>query len=270
MSTEAHLKDSVMRTGVYKIENQENGKAYIGSSAQIEKRWWRHRQMLRDRCHPNAHLQAAWNLYGKDAFVFSVAEEVESDALVSTEQKYLDEYLATGNCYNMATIAGPGSRGRPVSQETRRKLSEASKGERSPMWGKKHTEETRQKMRGRLVSEENRRKISRRMMGNKHALGHKVSEEARRKMGEPNTGNQNALGYKHSAETRRKMSEDRKGRKPSEETRGKLSRALTGNKNAVGSKGWLGRKHTEETKRKISIAQKQRLARKKRELGNPS
>lgn len=109
-----------------------------------------------------------------------------------------------------------------VSEETRRKISEAGQ--------------------GRKFSEETRRKIRE---GN---IGKKVSEDTRRKSSESHKGN------KHSAETRRKISiamkgrtSPMKGRKLSEETKRKHSESMKG-KNT-----WMkGRKRLEETKVKLS------------------
>jgi len=291
---EVNLNDAVIRderstmtTGVYEIKNKLNGKAYLGSSGNIERRWRAHRQMLCDGCHPNAHLQAAWKLYGEHAFAFTVLQEVESDALVSTEQAHLDTYLAQDSCYNMATIAGPGGRGRPVSEETRRKLSAAKMGELHPMWGKQHTEESKRKIRAAMMgnqyalgykhTEESKRKLSAAMMGNQHSLGHKHTEESKRKMGAAKMGNQNHLGHKHAEETKRKISLAKMGKKPppfTEEHKRKLGAAMMGNQNALGHKhteetrrkiglARMGKKHTDATRRKMREAQKRRRAREK-------
>ena len=67
-------------------------------------------------------------------------------------------------------------RGRPLSEEHKRKISEARKGERHHMWGKHHSEDTRKKN-----SESNKGKQA----GKLHPLwGKHHSEEARRKISE--------------------------------------------------------------------------------------
>ena len=94
-----------------------------------------------------------------------------------------------------------------MSEESRRKFSEARKGENNPNFGKRH-------------SEESRRKRSEAQKGKRH------SEESRRKMSEAKKGTTTHLGCHHSEETRRKISEARKGKRHSEETRQKISDTL--------------------------------------------
>lgn len=93
-------------------------------------------------------------------------------------------------------------KGKHHSEESRRKLSEAHKGNKSCLGKHKHH------------SEETRRKISEAKKGRHH------SEESRRKMSEAKKGKH------HSEETRRKQSEALKGIKRSEETRRKISEAM--------------------------------------------
>lgn len=76
--------------GVYKITNTSNGKFYVGSSNNVEKRWQQHISELTDGVHKNQHLQNAWNLYGKDSFIFETVEECLPDVQFEREQYYLD------------------------------------------------------------------------------------------------------------------------------------------------------------------------------------
>ena len=227
-----------MTQGIYEIVNLQDGKAstYIGSSCDIAKRWVQHCSRLRRGCHPNTHLQAAWDKYGEGAFVFSVLEEVNEDMLLAMEQEYLDDYFDRGHCYNIAPMAGPGGL---ASEETKRKLSEALRGTQRAL-GHKHTEETRRRMsearKDRECTEETKRKLS--VAG----MGHEVSEETRRRISEAKKG------HKHTEETKRKLSVAGTGHKHTEETRHRISEALKGNQHT------LGYKHTEETRRRISEA----------------
>jgi len=150
------------------------------------------------------------------------------------------------------TDGGEGTNGYIVSEETKRKLSEAAK-------RRTHTEETRRKIgeanKRRTVTEETRRKMSETRKGKKHYLfGKSIPEEIRRKMSEANKGRT------HTEESKRKIGEANKGeknpnfgKKASEETRRKMSEARKGEKNPN-----FGKKASEETRRKLSEANKKR------------
>lgn len=60
--------------------------------------------------------------------------------------------------------AKKGKKRKPFTEDTRRKMSDAKKGDNNPFYGKFHSEETKQKMseshKGRTFSEESRRKMS--------------------------------------------------------------------------------------------------------------
>ena len=117
------------------------------------------------------------------------------------------------------------NKGKRMSEESRRKMSEARKGKLSPNKGKKLSDETKRRIseacKGHKHSEEARRKISEVMKG------HKTSEETRRKIGTANKGRKTWItGKQHSEETRRKISKALKGKKPSEDTKRKLSEAV--------------------------------------------
>ena len=97
------------------------------------------------------------------------------------------------------------SSGKQLTEETKHKMSEAHKGkytgEKNPMYGKKHSDETIRKMSEakKNMSEETRRKISEARKG-KH-----LSEEHKNKIGEGNRGK------KRSEEHKRKIGEAKKG-----------------------------------------------------------
>lgn len=59
-------------SGVYVIENGVNGHYYIGSSANLEKRFQIHLKELRQGSHHNHHLLNAFKKYGEVQFLFRV------------------------------------------------------------------------------------------------------------------------------------------------------------------------------------------------------
>lgn len=84
--------------GVYKITNNETGNFYIGSSYEFKRRASQHRNSLKKNRHSNKHLQASWNKWGEDAFLFEVIEVVHGDKgeRFRVEQKYIDNLIKKG------------------------------------------------------------------------------------------------------------------------------------------------------------------------------
>ena len=142
--------------------------------------------------------------------------------------------LGTGILQNL-TNGGEGMSGCIPSEETKRKLSEESKGEKNNFYGKTHSEETKRKISDAHKGENN------------YMYGRTHSEETKRKQSEVKIGKNNPnYGKSHSEEHRRKLSEAHKGKTRSEETKIKISEALK------------GKTPSEETRKKISEAQKGR------------
>lgn len=159
-------------SGLYKIVNKANGKFYIGSSDNINRRFSRHLLDLSKDRHDNEHLQKAWKKYGKEAFVFEIYKSCEPLNLLEEEQKELDIWVGKDECYNMRRDAKcPVNIGEHRSEEIKRKISLAQKGK--PKWndeqkehfrqinlGKKHSQETIEKFRLRKHTDETKEKIS--------------------------------------------------------------------------------------------------------------
>lgn len=97
-------------SGIYRIRCTETGKIYIGSSADIDTRWYQHRLLLQRGKHHNNYLQHAWSKHGAEAFEFEVVECVEPESLLDREQHWIDATRCFDQkCgYNLASIAGAG------------------------------------------------------------------------------------------------------------------------------------------------------------------
>ena len=247
-----------MASGIYQIENQINGKRYIGSAVNIRYRWVRHLNDLRRGEHHNRHLQRAFNKYGEATFVFKVLEETKLESLIGREQRYFDTLNPE---YNISPTAGS-SLGVRYTEETRAKMRVTHMGERSPnygkfgeqhpMYGKRHSAETRAKMSKAHTGERN------------HNYGKHPSEETLAKMRAAQAGKRHFMyGKHHSAETLKRMraaklaernpnygktgeQSPNYGKHLSAETRAKISVTLT------------GKHHSEATRAKMCVAQRAR------------
>lgn len=121
--------------GIYAIVNTVNGKTYIGSSSNIEQRWYGHRRDLRGGHHHSSVLQRAWNKYGEAAFVFQVMEVIKDiKDLFNAEQRWID-FLQTAKKdkgYNLNPYAMRGGWNARLTEEDateikRRRLSGESR-----------------------------------------------------------------------------------------------------------------------------------------------
>jgi hypothetical protein len=207
--------------GIYKIENLVNEKCYIGQTLDLNKRKWRHFNNLENNIGDNIHLQNAYNKYGKINFKFSVLLYCEKFELTKYENFFDNYYKELNLSYNIRKCVDT-NKGIILSEETKRKISKATKGENNPFYGKRHSEETKRKM----------------------SLNH----------ADMSGKNNPFFGKHHSEETRKELSETNKGKSISEEARkariGKHFSNITIEKMKISR---LGKKCSDETKRKISL-----------------
>lgn len=178
-------------SGIYSIINVVNGKYYVGSSKDIlssRGRWSHHRYLLKENRHTNHHLQAAWNLYGSDKFVFLIVEELLPDLLVNEEQKYLDvAKLEKEKCYNQEFNVSHGD----ITEESRLKRSRALKGRVFSFSSKRKMSIAKI---GIKLSDMHKKNISKSKIGNPH---NPHTEETKQKMSNAQSGNKNAR-YDHT------------------------------------------------------------------------
>lgn len=206
---------------IYLITNTENAKKYVGiTKFSLEERFSQHIKR-------GFILTEAIQKYGYQNFSIDLIEEVESaERAYELEKYYIQEYnTKVPNGYNL-TDGGDGIFGWEATEEYRKECSERvkklHKEKKVGMYGKKHSDETKQKMslaakgklkpwlQGRKVSDETRKKIS------EINKGRILSEETRKKISENHhniSGENNPMfGKKHSPETIEKIKERAKNR----------------------------------------------------------
>lgn len=114
---------------IYRITNMANNHYYIGSAESFARREWQHKYALRRNEHKNPRLQAAWNKYGADMFVFEVIEIVaEGRTAFDIENTYLMKCVGQPDCYNINTDAYVPRLGVAHTEETKQKLKVSRKG----------------------------------------------------------------------------------------------------------------------------------------------
>lgn len=151
---------------VYKITNTVNGKVYIGKTIKFsfQERWVRHCAAARRGSH--FHFHNAIRKYGADAFLVEVLYRAKTSEELSKMETFfivLHQSHKPENGYNM-TLGGDGlvateevrkvlsvkARGRIVSEDSRRRMSEAKRGKRPKAsdanLGRKHSDQRKEEI----------------------------------------------------------------------------------------------------------------------------
>lgn len=232
----------------YKITNNINGKYYYGVH---------HTENINDGyMGSGVLLWRAYNKYGQENFTKEIVKYFNSsEEMYDYERQVVNEdEVKNKQCYNVS-IGGGGNYLKSLSDEQmteyrkkmsntikekfntpeyKEKFSELTRGEKNPMFGRHHSEESKKKMRdaklGKKIghfSEEHKRKLSESHKGKKkqYDVWNKgktgiYSEETLEKIRMAH------LGKKQSDETIEKRRQKMIGQKRSDETRKKISEAV--------------------------------------------
>lgn len=160
-----------MKSGIYAIWNSVLDKIYIGQAQNLKKRWKDHKDALKGGYHTNPYLKSAFDKYQFYELVFYVIEFCDKDKLDEREQLWMDHYKSYDRelGYNLRPLASSnvGYKHRPETianwsaKRKGKKRSEEAKAAIKAGWEKR-------KARG-PVSEETKRKLSESHKGNKHS-----------------------------------------------------------------------------------------------------
>ncbi len=196
---------------IYKITSP-SGRVYIGATVQeINERW---RAYKRLNCSKQPKIFNSLKKYGPENHIFEIIEEYEMDTLLKRETFWKKHYLneVNGDWSKVLFCRLDDSE---INEEIIKKLHECSLGEKNHFYGKKHTEETKEKLRqiqtGKKHTEESKKKMSESRKGEKSYLYGKKGEL------------HPCFGKKQSEESIKKRTEGRKGKKISKEIVDKFS-----------------------------------------------
>jgi len=133
-------------------------------------------------------LHNAFNKYGRDNFYIELLDTIDDEQEANRlEDMFIMKYDSIKNGYNIlhGGNIGSGVRGRSLTSEHKRKISESRRGEKGYFWGKHHTYETKQK-------------ISSAQIGPKHHnFGKSTTDDVKKKLSISNGGENSALSKLH-------------------------------------------------------------------------
>lgn len=176
---------------IYKIENNINGKLYIGQTVDVDARWKKHLSVAQSEFIPyRSHLYNAIKKYGKEHFSINVIETCSYDDMDKREAYWIRELNSLEpNGYNITPggkklhgsdnpffgkhhsektkqIISQKNTGRKASDEEKEMRRKINSGERNPFYGKRHSKETIELIRHKNISNGLYRKSSERMKEN--------------------------------------------------------------------------------------------------------
>lgn len=134
------------RPGIYKCTCLEDEWEYVGQAKDLLRRKGQHLSELRHGRHYNKHLQRSWNLYGEDAFVWSIVEYCSVEELDEAEIYWIKQFDSFNHGYNQCE-GGNSIRGYKQSPESCAIRAEAVR----RYW----TPENREMQRNRMLGEKN-------------------------------------------------------------------------------------------------------------------
>ena len=213
---------------IYVRTNLVNGKQYVGQTNDFKQR---EKDWKTVSLYAGDLINKARKKYGLENWKVDILRECETQEELNKWEMYYIKSLNTKkpNGYNL-TDGGGGLSGLIFTDEHKRKLSESRK-------GKSLSKETRRKIseanigkrgywKDKTFSEEHKRKLSEN--SSRYFLGKHHTEKSKSIMSQKAVGNKRCLGRILSEETKNKISEAEKGKVITDETKVKMSLAHGG------------------------------------------
>ena len=182
------IDENKNKSGIYLFTNLLNKDQYVGQSIDLGKRFTKYFTLSYLKNRNTLVISRALIKYGYANFSISILEYCDKDILNEREQYYMDIIKPV---YNTLKIAGSSS-GYKHTQESKDKRSLSLKGKytgtNSPLYGRTHTEQTKELMSSMRKGQDN------------YFYGKTHTHESKELM------EQKAIGRKHSPSTLEKMS----------------------------------------------------------------
>lgn len=163
---------------IYKILNIQNNKVYIGQTNNFNRRKNEHFKHLKYKKHENKPLQEDYIRYGSFNFKIEIIEEVEDEKGLERETYWINYYggINSQNVYNIESLDG-----RNIA------FKKSISGKNAPFYNKKHTNETKEKMReakkNKYIGRNNPNYGNHKLMGrNNPNYGKKMSDKQKDKL----------------------------------------------------------------------------------------
>lgn len=168
---------------IYMATNRLDGKEYVGQTINnLKQRRNEHIGASLNK-RDNNYFHSAIRKHGPENFDWEIIQECNSiDQLNRLEIFYIGYYDTFGNGYNLTN----GGKNILASEETKKRISDAVKGQNNPFYGKTHSILSREKIteagknRG-PVSDETRKKMSDAQRGENNANYGKTMSDAQKK-----------------------------------------------------------------------------------------
>lgn len=146
--------------GIYGIRHKLTRRYYVGSSVNVRSRIWVHRRALKNGLHHSRHLQAAFDIYGKDEFVIVFIQKLKKiKDLIPHEQYWIDKLYAYKNGFNARPIADANYGIKWTDDQNAARKKSCKETWSDPGLRKKHGEQFKGIIRG-VQTKESRNKIS--------------------------------------------------------------------------------------------------------------